>query len=225
MARDLRSLWLGVLVLAHVIVALAACVLTVLLYLNVVGSYDAETGDAVLRVADGTTRNTVFLVAVALLVVDVLWLLYGRSPSAPLRHVTSKGPGGTVHVSREALEAGLRSAGESLDVVTRVRVGIERRGPKRLVVRAFFQAPDGVSILDAGRSLRRVLDERFAAMVGQWDGPKPDIEVEFVGFAGRLPRRPEPVPEPEPPAEEPSAFTGPKYPIPEDDVSEDERRA
>jgi hypothetical protein len=124
-----------------------------------------------------------------------------------------------VRVSRDALETGLRQAGEALAEITRLRIAVESGGPKKVLIRGQFQCPEGISNLEASRLLRRALGERFGEMVQLTDGGKVEMEIEFLGFAGKLSRKAsEPVdPEPEP---EPSPFTGPEYPI-DDEGGED----
>ena len=109
----------------------------------------------------------------------------------------------------------------ALPEITRLRIAVESGGQKKVVIRGQFQCPEGISNLEASRLLRRALGERFAEMVQLTDGNKVEMEIEFLGFAGKLTRKasetvnPEPEPEPEPPP-----FTGPKYPI-DDEGAED----
>ena len=84
------------------------------------------------------------------------------------------------------------------------------------MVRAFFQAPEGVSILDASRRLREVLSERFRDMVHVADGTRIEFDIEFVGFAAKPARKGEA----KPAEEEVPPFTGPKYPIEEEEGEE-----
>lgn len=216
MAHDVRSLSRGFLLLANTLFGLAAAGIGVLLYVRpaAFGHYDEVRGTLTLTVRENAALEIVVVVGLLLLAFSLLWFLYGRRPKEPLRYVASHGKGGVVKVAREALEAGLRSAGEALPVVTRLRIAVESGGLKRVVVRAYFQAPDGVSIEDASRALRDALSQRFAQMVRPPDGVKTDFEIDFVGFAGKLPRRQDAEPETEP---EPEAFTGPRYPIDDDD--------
>ena len=177
------------------------------------GDYDGETKRVSIPLTDNASLELVVFGAALLIVLNVLYVIYRRRPKEPLRFVPSAGPGGPVRIAREALESGLRAAGERLDVVTRLRVTVEHGGVKRILVRAFFQSPDGVAILDASRDLRQALTDRFHEMVRVQDGVRAEFEIEFVGFSGKLAKKPEPAA----PPEEPSPFTGPKYPLPEDD--------
>src|SRR5690606_729353 len=129
--------------------------------------------------------------AAALLVGDFLWIVYGGSPRMPTTHVQSETPEGPVKVSREALESGLRAAGEALDEISRLRVAIETVGPtgRRVVVKAQFQAPEGVSLQLANQRLRAALRRRFDELVRLADGGRLDLEIEFVGFQGRLAKK------------------------------------
>lgn len=150
----------------------------------------------------------VFLAAAALLGWNGWWLLRGRRAGPAPQHITSEGVGGSVRVSRDALEAGLRAAGEALAEITRLRVAVEAGLGKRVLVTCQYQCAEGVSNLEAGQRLRAALQERFAAMVRLPDGMRADFALEFVGFAGKLPRKGSEAVAPEAPP-----FTGPQYPI------------
>jgi hypothetical protein len=213
----MRRLGWRLLVTADVLAALAAAASVAVFYVKpgLAGPYDAATGTVQLVVRENTALELVFLIALALLVVNALYFLYGRRPSVPLQYVASEAPGGPMKVSREALEAGLRAAGESLDMVTRLRINVDHGGPRRIVVRAHFQSPEGASIPEASRALRAALAQRFQEMVHVTDGVKTDFDIEFAGFSGRLPPR-----KAEAEAEEDAeSFTGPRYPIRDDDES------
>ncbi|MEM7201848.1 MAG: hypothetical protein AAF628_16395 [Planctomycetota bacterium] len=221
MAHDIRSIGRNLLLLVNGLLGLVAAAVVVLVYVRprLFGAVSPEGRTVTLAVRDNAALELAVVISVLLLALDLLYLVYGRRPKAPLQFVPSQAAGGVIKVAREALEAGLRSAGESLDVVTRLRVTVEAERQRRVVVGAFFQAPDGVSIPDASQRLRTALAERFAAMVTPADGTKIDFDIEFVGFSGKLPRPSPPPAEPE----EPQAFTGPQYPIPDDADSEDDR--
>lgn len=162
-----------------------------------------------------STAWIVFLLALALLGFNVAHFLRRRTPNAA-RFVLSAGPGGTVRVSRDALEDGLRAAGEGLPEITRLRVAV-LSDARTVRVRGQFQCAEGVSNLEASRLLRKALSERFAEMVQLTDGTGVEMEIEFVGFSGRLARKPAgPPPDPEE-----TEFTGPEYPI--DDEAPEER--
>ena len=111
----------------------------------------------------------------------------------------------------------MRQAGEALAEITRLRIAVESGGLKKVVIRGQFQCPEGISNLEASRLLRRALGERFAEMVQLTDGNKMEMEIEFLGFAGKLTRK---ASEPVDPVPEPSPFTGPEYPI-DDEGGED----
>ena len=115
--------------------------------------------------------------------------------------------------ARGFLRPGLRAAGEALPEITRLRIAVESGGLKKVLVRGQFQCPEGFSNLEASKLLRHALGERFAEMVQLTDGTGVEMQIEFVGFAGKLrAKAPEEPPESE---DEPSSFTGPQYPIDE----------
>jgi hypothetical protein len=214
LAHDIRSIGRRLLMLANAVFGLGGAAVLVVLYVrpSALGAYDEATQTVRIAVRGSAALELAVVIAVLLLGLTALHLLYGRRPKEPLRFVPSQAPGGVVRVAREALEAALRSAGESLDVVTRLRVAVEQGGLKRILVRAFFQAPEGATIQEASRELRAALAHRFSEMVRLGDGVRAEFEIEFVGFAGRLNRKAEPEAK-----EEPPAFTGPKYPIGDED--------
>ncbi len=209
----MRSLGRNLLLVADVLAALSAAGVLVSSYVRpqAFGVYDEKTRTLAVAMRGNAALELAVLAALLLLTINVLYFVYGRRPREPLRWVSSQGPGGDVRVAREALESGLRSAGEALDGVTRLRVVVEPGASKRIVVRAFFQAPEGAPILEASRRLREALAERFHEMVHIADGTKVEFAIEFVGFGGKLVRRGEPKEAEAPP------FTGPKYPIEEDE--------
>jgi hypothetical protein len=217
-ASDFRGLTGRLLAATHVLAGLAALVVVVTVYLapHLVGPYDESTGTVPLPVRGTTLASAIFWLALLLLVVDLLYLAYGRAPRRPLQHVTSEGLGGTVKVSRDAIEAALRTRGEALAEVSRLRVMVEQAGLKRLLVRAQFQAPDGVTILEASSRLRDVLGTRFRELVHLTEGWRVEFEMEFLGFQGKYQR-------PEADAEPVVPFTGPQYPIDDEDPFEGRR--
>jgi len=156
----------------------------------------------------------VLLAALTLLGCNGAYLLRRRLGEPP-GYVLSEAPGGAVRVSRDALETGLRSAGEALPEITRLRVSVESDGAKKVRVRGQFQCPEGIGNLEASRLLRQALDQRFAEMVQLGDGTRVEMQFEFLGFAGKLTRKATDDP-PEPEPDEPS-FSGPRYPIDDDD--------
>lgn len=178
------------------------------------GALPGEAGRMLHLPLDTGMARAVFLASLLLLVLDLYWLVR-RAPAPPPRtHVVSETPTGPVRVSREALEAGLRVAGEALPEITRLRVVVDPALARRIVVRSYFQCAEGTSNLNASQRLRASLRERFAEMVRLPDGVRAEFELEFQGFLGKLARRgaeARAALEPEPPP-----FTGPQYPIDED---------
>ena len=206
-------IWRRLLLVIDVLVLLAGCVAVVALYVrpSLYGAYDEARHLLEIQIYGSPTFDLVVIGCAALLLLNLLLLVWWRRPKQPLRTIPSTSVAGTVvRVERGALEAGLRSAAEDLEVVHRARIAIEQDGPKRLRLRAFFQCPEGVTILAASEALRMALDERFAAMVRLPDGMRSVTEIEFVGFSGKMQKAPEPPPEP--PAD-PEPFRGPQYPI------------
>lgn len=154
------------------------------------------------------------LASLLLLAANVLYLLYHRRGGDPMRHVLSDAPGGPLMVSRDALEAGLRSRGEAIEDITKLRVTILAGGLKRTRMHAQFHCPEGASIRDLSTRLRRALETRFAELVKLTEGARLVTEIEFSGFAGKLTPRPA---EEKEGTSEPGPFTGPKYPIDDDE--------
>ena len=216
MAHEFRSFGRGVLLAVDVLAALAACVVVVVVYVapRALGDYDADARTLALAFGGNPVVELVFAAALPLLAVNALYFLYGRSPARPLAFVPSEAPGGVVKISREALESGLRRAGERPDLGGRLRVAGEHGGLKRIVIRAHFQAPEGASIQEASRELRTALTSRLAEMVRATEGMRADLDIEFIGFSGKLAKGREPSLEAEAPP-----FTGPRYPLPDDAVT------
>lgn len=180
------------------------------------GLMPAADGNGLILPLDTPGERALLVATVLLLLLNGLWLLRRKPALPPWPHVLSLTPSGPVRVAREALEAGLRSAGESLPEITRLRVLIDTGYGKRIVVQAQFQCAEGVSNLTASQRLRTVLQDRFHAIVQLGDGARADFDLEFLGFAGKMPKKAGEVaanlePEPQP-------FTGPRYPIEEDDA-------
>jgi hypothetical protein len=213
MRSDLRAVVGRGLGIVHVVAGLAAAVIVVALWL-------APERLGVRADADGRVGLPVGWIEFAgfcglgLLIVDGLFLLYGRGPREPLRHIVSETRDGSVSITREAVENGLRHAGEGLAEVARTRVSIRQPAARRLVVHAQFWAPESSSIPTASQALRQALRTRFEAMVRPPEGVRVDYELEFLGFTGRASRRAT-----EAPAADSAAvpFTGPQYPIEEED--------
>jgi hypothetical protein len=225
--RDLRHYLGRMLLAAHIAAAVVAASLCVAGYLfpDLLGAFDRINGWLTLSLRGSALAHVAFLFAVALLLADVLWFLYGRHPQAPPRHVLSDRGDGPVLIAREAIEASLRAAGEAVDGITRLRVSLAQPAAKRLLVHAQFTAPEGARIQDASQALRRALATRFTQMVQPADGARAEFEIEFVGFAGK-PRRGAPAAgtEEQPGADAAEPFTGPRYPIDDDDTWEERKR-
>lgn len=174
----------------------------------------AEQFDLVIDIRSSTAIQFACLASVLLILINVLYLLYWRRPQNPMRYVLSEAPGGPLMVSKDALETGLRSQGETVPDVTRLRVTIKAGALKRIRLHARFHCPEGAEIRELSRKLRTTLEERFATLVKLTEGAKLVTEIEFCGFAGKLARRPV---EKEVVAAESGPFTGPKYPIDDED--------
>ncbi|MEZ5965826.1 MAG: hypothetical protein R3F56_18465 [Planctomycetota bacterium] len=218
MRSDLRAVIGRVLVLLNLAAAVVAAAVVVLAWVSPgrLGAFDPEAGTLTLHLAHG--MRPVSWLGLLLLVADVLYLIYGRAPRAPLRHIVSETRDGTVLVTREAIENALRATGEALPEVSRLRVSIRQTGLRRLIVHAWFSSPDTTSIATASQALRAVLRQRFEALVQLADGVRVEYELEFSGFSGRSSRRGGDVPPaPEPPG---MPFTGPQYPIEEDEAAD-----
>jgi hypothetical protein len=163
------------------------------------------------------SRGLLALLGVLVLILNFwrllsLWPRRDRELEGPLTSMTRDG---AVQVSREAVEAGLRAAGEALGDVTRLRVKIVTTARRRHLLRAHYMAPEGASILEVSSRLRRALVDRFHALVPSDNEGKLEVEMIFEGFYGKAKVRaaesaaaaPAPTPEAPPP------FTGPRYPI------------
>ena len=146
-----------------------------------------------------------------LLLWNFAWLVRRREAPAPSNWVVSDTPSGPVRVAREALETSMRQAGEALPEITRLRVQLDTRTPKRLLITAQFQCAEGTNNLSASQRLRAAMLDRLGEMVRPTDGARAEFEIEFQGFVGRLGKKAGEVPPPEP-----VPFTGPKYPIDDD---------
>ena len=176
---------------------------------------EAAPGRAVLISLHTGWAWLLFLLALALLVCNFAWLVRRAPAPAPRNYVLSDTPTGSVRVAREALEAGLRGAGEQLPEITRLRVNVDCGQPKRILVLCHFNCAEGTSNLNASQRLRQTLRDRFREMVQLMDGCRCEFELEFQGFLGKLARKSAEVQatlEPEPPP-----FTGPQYPIDDED--------
>lgn len=159
-----------------------------------------------------------FLGPLTLLGLNVLWLWRRTPPDSPRTYVLSQTPTGTVRIAREALEAGLRAAGEALPEITRIRIVVDTTQARRVFVQGYFNCAEGTSNLNASQRLRAALKERFAEMVRLGGNATCEFELEFLGFVGKLARKDAEAKvtlEPEPPL-----FTGPQYPIDEEESAE-----
>jgi hypothetical protein len=206
--------------LAAATVAAAVCIVTFVkpslvgLDLGLLPAAVQEQGRLVVVPLGTGVAWCVFLCALALLLANFAWLVR-RSPSQPERtYVVSSTPTGPIRVAREALESGLRTAGEGLPEITRLRVAVDCSQNKRVLVRGYFSCAEGTNNLNASQRLRQVLRDRFDAMVHLADAVRAEFELEFQGFLGK-PRKAQDhkgALEPEPPP-----FTGPQYPIEDDE--------
>lgn len=155
-----------------------------------------------------------FLSAVGLLLWNFAALVRRREGSAPSNWVISETAGGPVRVAREAIEAGLRIAGESLPEVTRLRVQLDAT-PKRLRVLGMFHCAEGRDHLAASQRLRKAMEQRFGELVRLGDGARAEFEIEFQGFSGKVAKNA--VEPPSDPEADEEPFRGPQYPIDDDE--------
>jgi hypothetical protein len=200
------------LLVTNLIVANAAAAFYVVMFVQpqFVGMPFVDSRVAMLPLTTVTAWGTLAL-AVLVLLWNFTWLVRRREKAPPSNWVISDTPSGPVRIAREALENGLQKAGESLAEVTRLRVQIDTRAQKRILVAGQFQCAEGTNNLAASQRLRSVMADRFAEMVRPIDGARIEFDLEFQGFAGKLGKKGAEVPPPEPPP-----FTGPKYPIDDD---------
>jgi membrane protein implicated in regulation of membrane protease activity len=204
------------LLLANLVAANAAAALAVIGFLRPgfvgfdLGPAGNTFGTRVL-VAPLTTWQAwlLFLGGAVLLVGNFAWLVRRRERPQPADWVVSDTPSGPVRIAREALESGLRQAGEGLPEITRLRVEVNTRTQKRVLVTAWFQCAEGTSNLPASQRLRQAMIDRFGTMVRPADGTRVEFDLEFQGFAGKLGKKNVELP---PPSDE-QPFTGPRYPI------------
>ena len=198
---------------ANTITGIVAAILLVVFYLvpSMLGTWDDSGTRVLVRVRESAAFDIMFFYCLGLLLVNGLWWGYGRRPDALVRCVASETASGRVMVLREVIESGLRAAGEAVEKVTRVKVSVSRDRMKSLVIRAQFQAPEGVAIPVLSSALRERLDARFRELVTLTESDQANFEIEFVGFAGKF------IPEKDG-ADELAEngvpmFTGPRYPI------------
>ncbi len=153
--------------------------------------------------------------AAGLLLWNFAFLVRRRDDGAPSHWVVSDGPGGPVRVTREAVEAGLRAAGEALPEITRLRVTLDLSNPKRLRVSCPFSCAEGRDHHAGSERLRAALTQRFRELVRLSDGAKLELELEFQGFGGKVSKSAREVPPVTAHADE--GFRGPQYPIDDED--------
>jgi hypothetical protein len=152
-----------------------------------------------------------FFAAIGLLLCNFAYLVRRREPEIDDGWIHSAGAAGPVRVAREAVEAGLRAAGEALPEVTRLRVQVRADAPKKLRVLGQFTCAEGQDHHGGSERLRRAMEARFQELVRLSDGTRVEFELEFQGFAGKLGKN---APEVPPAAsDEPEPFRGPRYPI------------
>ena len=179
------------------------------------GEAPAEETRRVAHVPLDTTMSWLtFLAAVALLLWNFAWLVRRREGPPPSNWVISETGSGPVRVAREAIEAALRTAGEALPEITRVRVQVDHSAQKRILVTGQFHCAEGQDHLNASQRLRRAMLDRFGELVRLGDGRRAEFELEFQGFFGKVDKRAGAVP----PPEDATPFTGPQYPIDDDGV-------
>ncbi len=207
------------LLVTNLVVANAAAAVLVVLFVQpgvFVGNADpvaTAVGHARVAVLPLTEPLAWFVLAgaVVLLLWNFVWLVRRREQTPPSNWVVSDTPSGSVRIAREAIENGLQKAGEALAEITRVRVQVDTRTPKRILVTGQFQCAEGSNNLAASQRLRSAMLDRLNEMVRPIDGARFEFDLEFQGFAGKLGKKGVDVPPPEPPP-----FTGPKYPIDDD---------
>ncbi|HEB52249.1 MAG TPA: hypothetical protein ENI87_03225 [bacterium] len=180
------------------------------------GGGAAEAGGRALHLPLQTPAAWLALLgSIALLLWNFAWLVRRREHAPPSNWVISESPAGPVRIAREAIEAALRLAGEALPEVTRLRVQVDLRSPRRILVRGQFHCAEGVQHLAASQRLRAALVARFGELVHLAEQSAAEFELEFQGFAGKLDKHLQP-PADEPPADE-GYFRGPQYPIGDDE--------
>jgi len=155
------------------------------------------------------------LLGAGIVLLNLLRILYFRKGprrdlEGPLTSHTANGP---VQVAREAIVAGLKSSGEELDHIARLRIQVVTPSKKRILIVAQYLAPEGVQILDLSSELRTELRNRFFQMVELDSETQLEFSITFEGFHGKAKAKAE-QPEAEKSKEAPlQPFTGPRYPI------------
>ncbi|MGK0153888.1 MAG: hypothetical protein ACI9SE_000837 [Neolewinella sp.] len=158
-----------------------------------------------------------FFGSVGLLLWNFSWLVRRRTGELPSNWVVSETVAGPVRIAREAIETGLRVAGEALPEITRLRVQVKLPSTKRILITGQFYCADGQNHLAGSQRLRQALLHRFSELVVLCDGTRAELELEFQGFFGKLGKNTPELPEPEA-AEEAEPFRGPQYPIDDDPI-------
>jgi len=199
--------------------AVAALWIAAFLQPDVLGAgRDLPRGERALVVPLQTVSAWLGLLAgVGLLLWNFASLVRRRDDGAPSDWVVSDGPGGPVRVTREAVEAGLRAAGEALAEITRLRVALDLSNPKRLRVTCPFCCAEGRDHHAGSQRLRVALEQRFRELVRLSEGARLELVLEFQGFSGKVAKRGKdgPAAPAPPPAED--SFRGPQYPIDEEE--------
>ena len=180
-----------------------------------VAAEEAESGRVLLLPVGTPMGWAVFLAALSLLLCNFGWLVRRSPRPLPRDFLMSSTSAGPVRIAREALESGLRATGEDVADVTRLRVQVDCAQQKRIVIKAALQCAEGASNHECCQRLRLALERRFLDMVHLGEGARADFELEFQGFFGKPSRKGSQArsavePEPEP-------FSGPKYPIDDED--------
>jgi hypothetical protein len=155
-----------------------------------------------------------FLGSIILLMWNISWLVRRRTRPEEKAWVISDSASGPVRIHREAIESGVRSAGETLPQITRLRVQVLILQSNQVQVTGHFHCAEGQDHLQASEQLRQAMVARFGELVRVSDGVQVEFELEFQGFLGKLDKN---APEPTKPEEEDAVpFRGPQYPIDDD---------
>ncbi len=208
MEEDLKSFARGLIGAANQLAGLGAAVYFVVLFLHPQGEEPLSRG--LLAVLGG-----------GLLFLNFLRLLYLRSskPAGGEGPLLSHTKDGIVQVARDAIEAGLKSAGEALPEVSRIRVKVLTPVKRKVLIRAHYLAPEGTEIFALSARLRRTLLEAFERMVQLDREGRLELDLIFEGFYGKPKTAAKETAKrkPEDREESPAPFTGPRYPIEESD--------
>lgn len=159
-----------------------------------------------------------FLISGGLLLWNFSWLVRRRHREVPSNWVVCDTPTGPLRIAREAIESGLRAAGEALPEITRLRVNVRLLAQKRIAVSSQYYCADGQNHLAASQRLRERLRDRFSKLVSPGDASRTDFEIEFQGFFGKLGKNDISPPAHEEDGEQSAPFRGPQYPIDDDPI-------